>query len=99
MASKQRNMTKADLIHEVASRTGLNKTDTRVIIETFLQVIKESIISGFSIQIRGFGSFFRKQRASKKARNISKGTTIDIPAHEIPKFKPCKSFIESVKEK
>lgn len=99
MVQRQRNMTKADLINEVAHRTGLNKSDIRIIIETFLQVIKESIISGFGVQIRGFGSWFRKKRASKKARNITKGITIDIPAHEIPWFKACKSFVTSVKEK
>jgi DNA-binding protein HU-beta len=59
-------------------------------------VVKESLVRGMSVQIRGFGSFFRKKRASKKARNISKGTTIDIPAREVPAFKPSREFLDSL---
>lgn len=97
MAKRQPNMTKADIIKEIGDRTGLSKADIRVIIEEFLQVIKESILSGMPVQIRGFGSFFRKKKASKIARNISKGTAIEIPAHEVPAYKPSKSFVTSVK--
>lgn len=97
MPKEQKNMTKADIISEIASRTGISKTDIRTIIEEFMQLIKESLLMCFTVQIRGFGTFFRKKRASKKARNISKGTTIDIPAHEVPAFKPSKIFISSIK--
>lgn len=98
MAKRQPNMTKADIINEIGARTGLSKADIRVIIEEFMQIVKESVISRIPVQLRGFGSFFPKKRVSKKARNIKKGITIEIPAHEIPAFKPCKSFVNSVKD-
>ena len=93
MAQNQKNVTKADMISEIASRTGLNKAD----VETFIALVKEAIAEGFSIQLRGFGTFFRKKKASKKARNISKGTTIEIPAHETPAYKPSKEFADSIR--
>ena len=97
MAQRQTNMTKADMVNEIANRTGLSKAEIKTIIEEFLQLIKESILAGMSIPLRGFGTFFRKKKASKKARNISKGTTIDIPAHEAPAYKASKEFASAVK--
>ncbi|WP_418420982.1 HU family DNA-binding protein [Alistipes indistinctus] len=97
MAKRTPNITKADLINEIAGRTGISKADTRAVLEEFVDVTKETLAGGMSIQIRGFGSFIRKQRASKKARNIKKNTTIEIPAHEVPAFKPCKSFVDSIR--
>lgn len=90
-------MTKADMIAEIAKRTGFNKDEIRIIIEEWMLLIKESLIQGFSIQLRGFGTFFKKKRADKPARNISEGTTIVIPAHEIPAYKPSKSFVNDIK--
>lgn len=97
MTKEQKNMTKAEIITEIASRTGVNKAVIRDIIEVFMQVIKESLLQGFTVQLRGFGSFFRKQRASKKARNISKNITIEVPAHEVPAYKPSKNFVTDIK--
>lgn len=98
MAKRQKNMTKADLVAETANRTGFSKADIKVIIETFLQVIREAILMGIPVQLRGFGTFFRKKKAAKKARNIAKNISIDIPAHEVPAYRPSKSFVNSVKE-
>lgn len=97
MTQKQPNMTRADMVTEIAKRTGVSKANIKIVIETFLQLIKEAIQEGMSIQLRGFGTFFRKRKASKKARNISKGITIEIPAHEVPAYKPCKEFADSIK--
>lgn len=90
-------MTRADMFAEIAKRTDVSKADIKIVIETFLQLIKEAIQEGMSIQLRGFGTFFRKRKASKKARNISKGVMIEIPAHEVPFYKPCKEFADSIK--
>jgi DNA-binding protein HU-beta len=90
-------MTKDDLVREIAARTGFNKADIKTIIETFLQLVKESLLEGMSVQLRGFGSFFRKKRASKKARNLAKGTTIDIPACEVPAYRPSREFVDTIK--
>ena len=97
MAHQHTNMTKDDLVREIAARTGFNKADIKTIIETFLQLVKESLLEGMSVQLRGFGSFFRKKRASKKARNLAKGTTIELPACEVPAYRPSKEFVDSIK--
>ncbi|WP_185882488.1 HU family DNA-binding protein [Blattabacterium cuenoti] len=92
-------MTKADIITEIISETGSERIDTKKIIETFMKKIKESLTSGENVYLRGFGSFIIKYRAKKLGRHISKDKSIVIPAHNIPAFKPSKSFVELVKEK
>ncbi len=92
-------MTKADIVNEIAKRTGAEKAVVLSSVETFMEVVKESLVGGENVYLRGFGSFIIKQRAEKTARNISKNTTIIIPAHNIPSFKPAKSFLSEVKEK
>ena len=68
-------------------------------IEEFTSVVKGSLIAGNPVYLRGFGSFIIKHRAQKAARNITRKTTMTIPAHDIPAFKPAKSFVNAVKEK
>ena len=92
-------MTKADIVNEIAKRTGAEKAGVLSSVETLMEVVKESLVSGENVYLRGFGSFIIKKRAEKTARNISKNTTIIIPAHNIPSFKPAKSFLSEVKEK
>jgi DNA-binding protein HU-beta len=60
--------------------------------------VKGALAKNENVYLRGFGSFIVKQRAKKTARNISKKTTIVIPAHKIPAFKPCKTFVNVVKK-
>jgi len=91
-------MTKADLINEISKKTGVEKVAVKETVETFMDTIKDSLISGDNVYLRGFGSFIVKKRAEKTARNISKNTTIVIPEHFIPSFKPSKTFINNVKE-
>lgn len=90
-------MTKAELAKEIASKTGLEKKDVVVIIESLMDTIKTSMAEGEEVFLRGFGSFIIKHRANKTARNISKNTTVIIPAHDIPAFRPAKEFMEQVK--
>jgi len=85
-------MTKADVVNEIAKNTGIDKTTILQTIESFMEVVKGSLSKNQNVYLRGFGSFIVKQRAQKTARNISKNTTIIIPAHSIPSFKPSKSF-------
>ena len=92
-------MTKADIVNEVAKTTGFEKTQILAVVEEFTKVVKGSLIAGEPVYLRGFGSFIIKHRAQKAARNITRKTTMTIPAHDIPAFKPAKSFVESVKEK
>jgi DNA-binding protein HU-beta len=90
-------MTKADIVNEIAKNTGIEKVTVQKTVEALMDTIKNSMVSGSNVYLRGFGSFIVKKRAKKTARNISKNTTIIIPAHNIPAFKPAKSFITKVK--
>ena len=90
-------MTKADIVNNIAKQTGAEKVLVQEIVEAFMENVKGSLIENEPVYLRGFGSFIIKERAQKVARNISKGTTITIPAHNSPAFKPAKSFACKVK--
>ena len=90
-------MTKADIVNEIAKKTGVEKTQIQTIVEAFMEEVKGSLVKEENVYLRGFGSFIIKKRAEKVARNISKNTTITIPAHNIPAFKPAKSFASKIK--
>lgn len=90
-------MTKADIVSEITKSTGIEKVHVREVVEAFMESIKTSMTKKNNVYLRGFGSFIVKKRAKKVARNISKNTTITIPEHDIPAFKPAKSFAEKVK--
>ena len=92
-------MTKADIVAEIAEKTGLEKVDVQTTVEAFMEEVKTALETGKNVYLRGFGSFVIKERAEKTGRNISKNTTIIIPAHNIPSFKPAKVFMEGVKTK
>jgi DNA-binding protein HU-beta len=90
-------MTKADIVNEIAKNTGIDKVTVLTTVEAFMETVKDSLSKNENVYLRGFGSFVIKQRAEKTARNISKNTTIIIPAHNIPSFKPAKTFVSTVK--
>lgn len=92
-------MTKADIVANISEKLGLEKNDVQATVESFMDEVKNSLESGDNVYLRGFGSFIVKTRAAKTGRNISKNTTIKIPAHNIPAFKPAKVFLEGVKSK
>ncbi len=92
-------MTKADIVAEIAEGTGLERNEVQKTVEAFMTTIKTSLTKGQNVYLRGFGSFVVKERAEKTGRNISKNTTIIIPAHNIPAFKPAKTFVDEVKTK
>ncbi|MAJ90271.1 MAG: integration host factor subunit beta [Flavobacteriales bacterium] len=90
-------MTKAELVSKIAEKTGVEKLTTLAVIEEMMREIKDSIGKNESIFLRGFGTFKAKKRAKKTGRNIKKNTTIIIPAHYIPSFKPAKVFVNNIK--
>ena len=90
-------MTKADVIAQISEETGLERLEVQKTVESFMTVVKKNMAEGNDVFLRGFGSFIIKTRAEKTGRNISKNTTIKIPAHNIPAFKPAKVFVEAVK--
>lgn len=92
-------MTKADIVAKISEKLGMEKGDVQATVENFMEEVKDSLQNGNNVYLRGFGSFIVKTRAEKTGRNISKNTTIKIPAHNIPAFKPAKVFVEGVKAK
>ncbi|HSQ46575.1 MAG TPA: HU family DNA-binding protein [Lutibacter sp.] len=92
-------MTKAEIVSNIADKSGIEKADVLATVEAFMEEVKNSLEKGDNVYLRGFGSFIIKTRAEKTGRNISKNTTIKIPAHNIPSFKPAKVFVEGVKSK
>ena len=91
-------MTKADIVSLVSENTGIEKATVQKAIEAFMETVKESLVGGNNVYLRGFGSFIVKKRAQKVARNISKNTIVIVPEHFIPSFKPADSFVTQVKE-
>ena len=91
-------MTKAEIVSNISEITGIEKVTALAVVEAFMGEVRSSISSNQSVFLRGFGTFNPKKRAEKTGRNISKNTTIIIPAHHIPAFKPAKVFVKQVKE-
>ena len=91
-------MTKADIVNEIAKSTGLEKAAVLQTVEKFMEAVKDNMAAGNNVYLRGFGSFVIKVRKEKTARNISKKTSLKIPAHTVPSFKPSRVFLDLVKK-
>ena len=87
-------MTKAEIVNAIAKNIGKEKIEVQAIVEEFMSVVRDSLKAGDPVYLRGFGSFIIKHRAEMAARNITKNTTLVIPAHDVPAFKPAKSFLK-----
>jgi len=96
--TKNSTMTKADIVNEISRNTGIEKVTVLKAVESFMSTVNDSLVDGTNVYLRGFGTFEVKTRAEKTARNISKNTSIIIPAHNIPVFKPAKTFVSEVKK-
>ncbi len=92
-------MTKAEIVSSISDKSVIEKSEDLSTVEAFMDEVKVSLEKCDNVYLRGFGSFIVKTRAEKTGRNISKNTTIKIPAHNIPSFKPAKVFVEGVKSK
>ena len=91
-------MTKADIVNEIAEKTGVERTIVLNTVESFMKVVKTNMTQGKNIYLRGFGTFLCKKRAAKIGRNITKNQAVHIPAHFIPAFKPAKTFADKIKK-
>ena len=90
-------MTKAEIVREVSKSTGIEATTVMAVVEGFMETVKDSMAKGENIYLRGFGTFEVKTRKEKTGRNITKNTTVIIPEHKVPAFKPCPEFKNQVK--
>ncbi len=89
-------MTKADIVQKISEKTGFVREDIAVIVDAFLESVKESIAEGKHIEIRGFGTMKVKERKKTVARNPRTGETVNIPARKVPFFKFSKEFKNTV---
>ena len=89
-------MTKADIVEQISAETGIDKKTVLTVVESMMSTIKSNMVNGNEVFLRGFGSFIIKQRAEKIGRNIGANTSVVIPQHDIPAFKPCKEFVQAV---
>lgn len=89
-------MTKQKLVKKISDMTGCGHKEVLNIVESFMETVQGSLENGENVYLRGFGTFLLKHRADKTARNISQNTTIIVPAHDIPAFKPSKELLEIV---
>jgi len=92
-------MTKAEIVEQIAQMTGLTKTDTALVVEGMIETLKEALVDGKTIEIRGFGTFKIKERAARRARNPRTGEPVDIPAKFVPTFKPSRELKDAVAER
>jgi DNA-binding protein HU-beta len=90
-------MTKAEIVKEVSKNTGIENATVSAVVEGFMATVKDALANDENVYLRGFGTFEVKTRAAKTARNITKNTTVIIPEHKVPTFKPCPEFKNLVK--
>lgn len=90
-------MTKQEIVTLISKETGIDKTTALTVVESFMEQVKTALSSEENVYLRGFGSFILKKRATKTARNITQNTTMIIPEHNIPAFKPAKVFFDAIK--
>ena len=90
-------MTKAEILKDISKKTGIESAIVLASVESFMETVKDSLADNENVYLRGFGSFILKKRAQKTARNISQNTTLIIPEHHIPAFKPAKTFVAQIK--
>ena len=91
-------MTKAELVNQVAMETGYDKATILGIVECAMECVNKNVAAGENVYLRGFGSFITKVRAEKVARNIKKNTSLVVPEHKIPAFKPGREFFAQVRK-
>ena len=96
MKATQSNITKTELVDEIASQTGFTQVKTNVIVEGLIDAVTNSVIEGSNIELRGFGRFKNKQRKERRTRNPKTGELVNIPAKVRPVFEPSKELIEKI---
>lgn len=90
-------MTKQEIVKEIARATGIEGVTVATVVERFMEQVRASLVAGENVYLRGFGTFRLRHRAEKTTRNISKNTTLIVPAHDVPAFKPSPEFAEKVR--
>ena len=93
-------MNKNGLVAEIAKRTGSSKADVARSVDAAMDVIRETVSRGDRVSLVGFGTFERKRRNARIARNPRKPETpIVVPARDLPWFTPGKEFKDLIASK
>ena len=90
------NVSKAEIVDQLADQIGLTKKEVAEVVEGFLAQVITALEEGRQVQIRGFGTFKVQRRAARVGRNPRAGTTVAIPARPVPSFKPSKQLREAI---
>jgi len=89
-------MTKAELCRAIAQKTGLQIKETTEVLEAFIDIVQSELTKGEKVTLRGFGTFKKKHRPERKARNLSNGTEVVVPARDVVHFIPSSQFFEEI---
>ncbi|MBR3477703.1 MAG: integration host factor subunit beta [Bacteroidaceae bacterium] len=90
-------MTKLDIVNAISEQTGLGTEEVYAVVEAFTATVKDNLLQGNEIFLRGFGSFLIKTRKERTGRNILQNTTIFIPERKVVVFKPAIAFAKEMK--
>ena len=90
-------MTKSELVAQIARKTGIERGEVLTTLEAFMEEVKNSLLKGEAVHLRGFGSFVVKHRAQKTGRLMPQNTPVIIPAHDYPTFKPAEQLVDRMK--
>jgi DNA-binding protein HU-beta len=89
-------MTKADLVKIISENTGIIRKDVSVVVDSLLKSVKDSLVDGNHIEIRGFGTFKLKTRKPRVGRNPKTDQKVPVPQRTVPTFKFSRDFKVSV---
>jgi DNA-binding protein HU-beta len=89
-------MNKSELVQEISSRTKLPSAEVAQVVDAFVRSVQQHVIRGDKVVLSGFGTFHRKSRARRTARNVWTDQPLTLPATNVPAFKPGKPFREAV---
>ena len=91
-------MNRQELVNKMAEEAKLTPKEAEKALAAFMNTVKGAVAAGEPVQLVGFGTFERRERAAKEARNPQTGGTVSIPAKKVPAFKPGKGFKDLVNQ-
>lgn len=81
-------LTKAELAELLFDRLGLNKRESKDMVEAFFEIVHGSLVQGQDVKLSGFGNFNVRRKAPRPGRNPRTGESIPIKARQVVTFHP-----------
>ncbi len=91
-------MIKADLVNKIAKEMDISKQEAETGVNFFFQTMKEALLRGEEIELRGFGSFRFRKRGARSGRNPRTGKPVQVPSKKVLYFKPSKLIKSMINE-